>query len=57
LWLRGGYRFSPAFGSREKRRTLISLLLARRKQGGLLAGRAVQAGKTAVISEEDEDIP
>jgi hypothetical protein len=32
--------------------TLLSLLLSRRKQGGHLAGLAVQPGKTAVITEE-----
>jgi AAA domain len=32
--------------------TLLSLLLARRKDGGTLAGRAVKPGKTVVISEE-----
>src|SRR5262249_32904691 len=32
--------------------TLLSLLLARRKQGGSLAGLAVQPGKTVVVSEE-----
>jgi hypothetical protein len=32
--------------------TLVALLLARRKSGGLLAGRAVTAGATAVVSEE-----
>jgi AAA domain len=36
--------------------TLVSLLLARRQQGGMLAERAVRAGKTAVISEEDEEL-
>jgi AAA domain len=32
--------------------TLLSLLLSRRKQGGELAGLAVQPGKSVVISEE-----
>ncbi len=32
--------------------TLLSLLLARRKQGGMLAGLAVQPGKSLVVSEE-----
>jgi AAA domain len=32
--------------------TLVSVLLARRTTGGELAGRAVTAGKTAVVSEE-----
>jgi hypothetical protein len=32
--------------------TLLSLLLARRKQGGTLAGLAVQPGKTLVVTEE-----
>jgi hypothetical protein len=33
--------------------TLLALLLSRRKHGGLLAGLAVQPGKTVVITEED----
>ena len=33
--------------------TLLTLLLARRRQGGTLAGLAVQPGKTVVVSEED----
>jgi hypothetical protein len=36
--------------------TLVSLLLARRLRGGALAGRKVKAGKTAVISEEDDQL-
>jgi hypothetical protein len=32
--------------------TLLSVLLARREAGGLLAGRAVTAGRTSVFSEE-----
>src|SRR5947209_2064835 len=32
--------------------TLVSVLLARRAQGGQVAGRAVAAGKTAVVPEE-----
>ena len=32
--------------------TLLSLLLARRKQGGQLAGLAVNPGKSVVVSEE-----
>src|SRR5262245_46531472 len=36
--------------------TLLSLLLARRKQGGLLAGQTVFPGKSAIISEEDVDL-
>jgi hypothetical protein len=33
--------------------TLLSLLLARMKQGGTLAGQAVSAGKALVLSEEE----
>src|SRR4051812_20401770 len=33
--------------------TMLSLLLARRRHGGTLAGLAVQPGKTVVVSEED----
>ena len=33
--------------------TLLSLLLARRKHGGALAGQGVAAGKSTVVSEED----
>ena len=36
--------------------TLLAHLLARRKQGGTLAGLAVAAGKTAVITEESRAI-
>jgi hypothetical protein len=36
--------------------TLLSLLLARRKHGGLLAGQPVFPGKSAIISEEDVDL-
>jgi hypothetical protein len=36
--------------------TLLSLLLSRRKQGGLLAGQTVFPGKSAIISEEDIDL-
>ena len=36
--------------------TLVSLLLSRRARGGTLAGRKVKAGKTAVISEEDDQL-
>jgi RecA-family ATPase len=32
--------------------TLLSVLLARRESGGQLAGRAVAAGRTAIVSEE-----
>src|SRR5271166_6225132 len=32
--------------------TLLALLLSRRKEGGLLAGLAVQPGKSVVITEE-----
>src|SRR5438552_3132446 len=32
--------------------TLLSLLLGRRKLGGVLAGLPVQPGKTAVVTEE-----
>jgi hypothetical protein len=34
--------------------TLLTQLLTRRKQGGTLAGRAVPAGKTIVITEESQ---
>jgi hypothetical protein len=34
--------------------TLLALLLSRRKQGGSLAGLAVKAGKTLVVSEEPQ---
>src|SRR5438876_1563715 len=32
--------------------TLVSVLLARRRRGGALAGRSLAAGKTAVVTEE-----
>jgi hypothetical protein len=36
--------------------TLLSLLLARLKQGGSLGGQTVRAGKALVLSEEDPDL-
>jgi archaellum biogenesis ATPase FlaH len=36
--------------------TLLTLLLARLKQGGMLAGQRVQAGKALVLSEEDPSL-
>jgi hypothetical protein len=36
--------------------TLVSVLLARMKSGGMLAGRTVSAGRAVVISEEDSSM-
>src|SRR4051794_41022926 len=36
--------------------TLLSLLLARRNAGGLLAGLSVKPGKSVVVSEESVDM-
>src|SRR5947209_5391611 len=36
--------------------TLLSMLLSRRKEGGTLAGMAVKAGRTVVVSEEPREI-
>jgi AAA domain len=60
-WLLSGYL---AFGKvtqltsmwKSGKTTLVSLLLARRAQGGALAGLGVAPGKTAVLSEEEEDL-
>jgi hypothetical protein len=39
--------------SKGGKTTLLSLLLARRKEGGALGGLAVNAGKTVIVTEED----
>lgn len=36
--------------------TLLSMLLSRRKEGGTLAGLAVQPGRTLVVSEEPSEV-
>ena len=36
--------------------TLVTLLLARRKAGGMLAGLAVKPGKSVIVSEESQEI-
>jgi hypothetical protein len=56
LWhgfLRGGSTTLLTGLWKAGKTTLLSLLLARRRQGGTLAGLAVKPGKTVVISEED----
>ena len=36
--------------------TLLSMMLSRRKEGGTLAGLAVQPGRTVVVSEEPREV-
>jgi len=49
---RGNLTLLTGMGKAAGKTTLLSLLLARRKQGGALLGLAVKAGKTAVVTEE-----